>query len=234
MQNVLIATTSETRDPLFRALGVDYDVAVVDLNCPTADLTERLHAAFDGKPPAAVVVDLRSSPDCLPLRHVRRILQLTWFEDGPLPVCLGLLSEAHLAQPDWPAYVDDFALPPYNVAELRARLRRLMFARRHVQADDTARLNGLTIDFSARRAVDQDGTVLPLTPREFDLLAFLVQHRGRFFPRERLLDLVWGIDFDGGWRTVDIHVRRLRAKLPAAVGDLIETRRGLGYGLQTR
>jgi two-component system alkaline phosphatase synthesis response regulator PhoP len=74
---------------------------------------------------------------------------------------------------------------------------------------------------------------LPLTPREYELLQFLLTHRGRLFSRERLLDLVWGVDFEGGARTVDIHIRSLRAKLPPDAARLLTTQRGIGYGFQT-
>ena len=75
--------------------------------------------------------------------------------------------------------------------------------------------------------------MLPRTPREYELLRFLALHRGKFFARDRLLDLVWGVGFEGGERTVDIHVRRLRAKMPPLAAALLETRRGLGYGLRS-
>ena len=57
-------------------------------------------------------------------------------------------------------------------------------------------------------------------------------HRGKFFARDRLLDLVWGLDFEGGERTVDIHIRRIRAKLPPLATEMLITRRGVGYGFQ--
>ncbi|HEY3333353.1 MAG TPA: response regulator transcription factor [Capsulimonadaceae bacterium] len=235
MQNVLIATESASarRDFLFKDMQADYRLGFVDPSQSTSDACDQLVSAFGGRPPAIVIADLRSSRDCLPLRRTRNLLQTTWFERGPLPICLGLLTAHHLTDPEWPAYVDDFALPPYDRTEIAARLKRLLFARRHVLTDDTLRIAGLVIDIAGRRATTEAGVVLALTPREFDLLAFFAQHRGKFYSRERLLDLVWGIDFDGGWRTVDIHVRRLRAKLPTAAGELIQTRRGSGYGLVT-
>jgi DNA-binding response OmpR family regulator len=83
-----------------------------------------------------------------------------------------------------------------------------------------------------KRALDNTLRPLPLTPREYDPLAFLVTHRGKFFGRDRLLDLVWGIHFEGGERTVDIHIRRLRAKLPPQTADRLQTRCGTGYGFE--
>ena len=72
---------------------------------------------------------------------------------------------------------------------------------------------------------------MELTQQEFALLRFLAQRRGRVFSREQLLEQVWGVDYYGGSRTVDIHVRRLRQKLGSAVGDL-ETVRGVGYKMK--
>ena len=91
----------------------------------------------------------------------------------------------------------------------------------------------MTLELSAGCARDAAGLLLPLTPREYELLRFLALHRGKFFARDRLLDLVWGVGFEGGERTVDIHIRRLRAKMPPLAAALLETRRGLGYGLRS-
>ena len=112
-----------------------------------------------------------------------------------------------------------------------ARLALLSFRKRHIHSADTLSLPGLTLDLAGARARDGSAGVLPLTPREYELLRFLALHRGKFFARDRLLDMVWGVDFEGGERTVDIHMRRLRAKLPPETAALLETRRGLGYGL---
>lgn len=90
----------------------------------------------------------------------------------------------------------------------------------------------MILDLNGKRALNAQMQALPLTPREYDLLAFLVTHRGKFFGREQLLVLVWGIQFEGGERTVDIHIRRLRAKLPMGCADRLQTRRGTGYGIE--
>jgi DNA-binding response OmpR family regulator len=74
-----------------------------------------------------------------------------------------------------------------------------------------------------------DGRRIELTHQELALLRFLAQHRGRVFSRDQLLDRVWGYQYGGGTRTVDIHVRRIRAKLGAAAGGLVETVRNVGY-----
>ncbi len=84
----------------------------------------------------------------------------------PLPVCMALLTPRHLSQPDWPAYLDDFLLPPYAPAELLARLSLLSFRKRHVQTGDRLVVDDLVLELSAGCARDQSGLLLPLTPRE--------------------------------------------------------------------
>jgi two-component system alkaline phosphatase synthesis response regulator PhoP len=188
---------------------------------------------FDGRPPDILLADLSDATDCLAIRHTVRLLQHAWGEDMPRPVCIALLRAEHFANREWQASVDDFVLPPYSTKEIQARIEMQLFRKRHVLDRDLIDIDGLTIDLAGGRAVDESGAVLRLTPREFDLLRFLATHRGKFFARDRLLDMVWGVEFDGGERTVDIHMRRLRAKLPTAVADRLETRRGVGYGLLT-
>lgn len=189
--------------------------------------------AFEGRPPDVLVVDLSRSVDCLPLRHVSRLLRHTWGDDLPVPPCLALLDPHHLGLPDWPAYADDFLLPPYAPREALARVAHLLFRKRHVRGGNTLVFADIVLDLSGGQTIDTEGHVLALTPREFDLLQFLTTHRGKFFARDRLLDMVWGVNFEGGERTVDIHVRRLRAKLPPGTAALLETRRGIGYGFRT-
>jgi len=193
---------------------------------------ESLCRAFGGRPPDVLLADLSAAPDCLPLRHASRLIQHTWGDDTPVPTRLALLTAKHLTQPDWPAYTDDFLLPPYPPAELLARLSGLAFRKRHVQGGETLQVADLTLDLAGGCVRDTERRLLPLTPREYDLLRFLSLHRGKFFARDRLLDMVWGVDFEGGERTVDIHVRRLRAKMLPQAAALLETRRGIGYGLR--
>nr|CAA9219496.1 hypothetical protein AVDCRST_MAG63-405 [uncultured Armatimonadetes bacterium] len=235
MQNVLVVAPTPEGGPLAslgRVLAAEgYAVARAVLDgCPEDAVF--LCRAFAGRPPDVLLIDVSSAPDCLPLRHVGRLLRHAWGEDAPTPLRLALLASRHLPQPDWPAFVDDFLLPPYTPGEALARITLLLFRKRHLRSADTLTFPGVTLDLTGGRAADNAGRPLPLTPREFELLRFLLHHRGKFFARDRLLDLVWGLDFEGGERTVDIHVRRLRAKLPPETADLLETRRGVGYGFR--
>jgi DNA-binding response OmpR family regulator len=237
MQNVLVISPAPVRDPaasLVRALGEvgSYRVARTALDGPK-DTAGAFCAAFEGRIPDVIVADLSTAIDCLPLRHIRRLLRHTWGSDLPVPPCLALLDPHHLGLPDWPAYADDFLLPPYNPREALARISHLLFRKRHVQFGDIVTFADILLDVAGGRAQDMDGRILPLTPREYDLLHFLATHRGKFFARDRLVDMVWGVNFDGGERTVDIHIRRLRAKLPPGTAALLETRRGVGYGFRS-
>ena len=192
-----------------------------------------LERAFDRQIPDIVFLDLSTTASALPLRRWKRLREAVWGDDAPEPPVIAMLAPIHLGQIDWRSQVDDFLLPPYDVGEAQVRLDVLLRRHRALTYGSAATLPGVTVDTAQHEVRDAAGALLPLTPREYELLRFLLAHRGRSFTRERLLDFVWGVDFEGGLRTVDIHVRRLRAKLPEAAGALIETRRGLGYRLRS-
>ena len=139
----------------------------------------------------------------------------------------GLAVVAH----DWG--MDDVVLHTCGPAELEARIK-LALGRLAAQrdADDpeahVIRSGDVTVDDSTYTA-KLGGRPLDLTFKEFELLKYLVQHPGRVFTREQLLQEVWGYDYFGGTRTVDVHVRRLRAKLGPENETLIGTVRNVGY-----
>lgn len=143
---------------------------------------------------------------------------------------LVVMPEAGLAglQRDWGA--TDFVLPVAGPAEVEARVRLL--TQRPVVADPDAaiRVGDLVVD-PVSYQVRLRGRPLDLTYKEFELLKYLAQHAGRVFTRAQLLQEVWGYDFFGGTRTVDVHVRRLRAKLGPEHESMIATVRGVGYKL---
>ena len=121
----------------------------------------------------------------------------------------------------------DYISKPFSVRELLARVRAVL--RRAGEGDtQTTLTHGIVRIDLAGHEVFVGETKVVLTRREFDLLTFLVRHAGRVLPREELLRKVWGYDFVGESRTVDVHIRRLRVKLGKA-GTLIETVPGVGY-----
>jgi DNA-binding response OmpR family regulator len=146
----------------------------------------------------------------------------------PVPV-LAVLTEGGLAAvaADWG--VDDVLLDTAGPAEVEARLRLAVTRRSAASAPgDVIRAGDLAID-ETMYTCRLRGRLLDLTYKEFELLKFLAQHPGRVFSRAQLLQEVWGYDYYGGTRTVDVHVRRLRAKLGTEHEQLIGTVRNVGY-----
>ena len=144
---------------------------------------------------------------------------------------LVVMPEVGLAglQRDWGA--SDFVLPDAGPAEVEARLRLLLTQRPAAADPDAAiRVGDLVVD-PVSYQVRLRGRPLDLTYKEFELLRFLAARPGRVSTRAQLLQEVWGYDFFGGTRTVDVHVRRLRAKLGPEHESMIATVRGVGYKL---
>jgi DNA-binding response OmpR family regulator len=129
-------------------------------------------------------------------------------------------------------YLDDFILYPYESSELSLRLGRLLFRSQTAKSGKQITADGLTIDTESFE-VTVDGRQLALTFKEFELLRFLAAHPGRVHTREALLNQVWGYEYFGGLRTVDVHVRRIRAKLGIRHDNLIQTVHGVGYKFVT-
>jgi DNA-binding response OmpR family regulator len=124
---------------------------------------------------------------------------------------------------------DDFVLFPYVPEELYARIRSLEWKRSEFANEERQKVGTIVIDKAAHEVTVAGQPVL-LTAKEFALLAYMVERRGRVLSRDHLLAHVWGDRYEGGARTVDIHVRRLRAKLGEAFP--LETLRGSGYKLR--
>jgi two-component system alkaline phosphatase synthesis response regulator PhoP len=125
---------------------------------------------------------------------------------------------------------DDYIAKPFSTPELMARIKALMRrATRGSSDDNTLTLDTVVMDLS-RHTVSDAGTDVKLTAKEFMLLQYLLQHRGRVLSRDLLLGDVWGYRYTGGTRTVDVHVRRLREKIPLLVDKLVTVKQ-FGYKL---
>ncbi len=124
---------------------------------------------------------------------------------------------------------DDFCVIPAHPAELEARIRHLLAAEGGIHLPpEVVQYESLELNLETYQAAI-DGQPLDLTYMEYELLKFLASNPGRVFTREVLLSRVWGYEYYGGARTVDVHVRRLRAKLGEEHAGLIQTVRSVGY-----
>lgn len=154
-----------------------------------------------------------------------RNLARTLKDKARLPV-VALLSKESLDVLDSAADVDDFAMEPWDSAEVTKRIRRILSRRPDAENKDLVICGDLTINV-AKCEVTFERRSVELTFREYELLKFLAINKGKVFTREVLLNKVWGYDYFGGDRTVDVHIRRLRSKLDDS--DCIETVRNIGY-----
>ena len=179
-------------------------------------------ALLDAPPVDALLVDGRS--DLVTVKGLCRVIRSTGVT---VPVLL-VTTEGGLAGVNSEWGIDDFVLDSAGPAEVDARLRLAMARGSDDEDNDLIRSGELVVDESAYSARLRNRP-LDLTFKEFELLKYLAQHPGRVFTRAQLLQEVWGYDFYGGTRTVDVHVRRLRAKLGPEYEHLIGTVRNVGY-----
>ena len=127
---------------------------------------------------------------------------------------------------------DDYMTKPFNILELKARAKAILRRTHSVQQkkENVLEVHGLRINFDSRTVFIENREV-NLTAKEFDLLELLARNVGKVYSREKLLDLVWGYDYPGDVRTVDVHIRRLREKIEPKSSEptFIQTKWGVGY-----
>jgi DNA-binding response OmpR family regulator len=167
-------------------------------------------------------------------------------EDPPLPPVRALFDSdalgAHVArlvvirrdqidQIDSSLEIDDFAVAPAPAEEVVARIQRALKLRAGSESSDVLRYGELAID-QANYKVHISGRPVELTYKEYELLRYLALNPDKVHTRETLLNRVWGYDFYGGSRTVDVHIRRLRSKIEDGSHSVIETVRNVGYRLR--
>jgi DNA-binding response OmpR family regulator len=187
-------------------------VRVASLGEGDVNLTDRADVA---------IIDARS--DLAAARSACRHLTA----NRPELAVVAVMSPADSVEVDVDWNFDDVLLAAAGAAELQTRLR-LAVTRRRKAVGGTLQFGDLMLH-PASYTVSLDGKDLGLTLTEFRLLNFLVQHAGRAFSRTRLMHEVWGYESNGRVRTVDVHVRRLRAKLGTAHESMVDTVRGVGY-----
>ena len=215
MDLILLTTAAQPTTEVLPALGLlGHQVTISEF-----DVSPLLSTNAD-----AVLIDARFN-----LAGARAFTKVLSTAGLSLPI-IGVLKEGGLValSADWS--VDDVLLDTAGPAEVDARLR-LALARRSAVVEGEpglVKVGDLTIEEATYTAKLKTGT-LDLTYKEFELLKFLAQHPGRVFSRSHLLQEVWGYDYFGGTRTVDVHVRRLRAKLGTEYDSMIGTVRNVGY-----
>ena len=171
-----------------------------------------------------ILIDLeRCATDHAKLCHTLKRERV--FKDLPL---LLLVTEDQLGRIDFAWGMEDYLTLPVSPARLAQRLHFLMWKLHRVTPKHGVALGELVVDFE-RYEVLVKGEPVDLTYKEFELLKFLAMHPGNVFTREALLDKVWGYDYYGGTRTVDVHIRRLRSKIETGGAVYVETVRNVGY-----
>src|SRR5881397_483175 len=191
-----------------------------------ADGEQGLEAAYSSRPDA-LVLDLML-PGRNGLEVLRELRSEPATHDLPVVVLTARSDEMDKLL-GFEQGADDYLTKPFSPRELVARVKALLRRSRPTGPGRALEAGPLRVDLEAHVATCA-GVRLDIRPREFDLLAFLARHPGRALSREELLRKVWGYDYVGETRTVDVHVRRLRAKLGNQNG-LIETVLGAGYKL---
>jgi DNA-binding response OmpR family regulator len=186
---------------------------------PGSDILQKV----TGETPALLIADMSIPPDPAMWKSYQRIKSELHI---PLVAVISreMLGEEFIYQ----GIIDDFVIKPYESAELASRIKRVLSVNRMKGLDECIICGDLVIDL-ARCEVTLSGKVIILTFMEYELLKFLAANKGRVLTRDVLLNNVWGYDYFGGDRTVDVHIRRLRSKIEDSDHSFIETVRNIGY-----
>lgn len=216
MQTVMLVDASEDLRAIASAIEED------GFSVSYSEMARALEAARTGTP-AAIVFNLLGRPDGPAIKNMLRS------PDMPAGIAyVAVLRSEQLASFDVTIGFDDFVVHPALTEEIIARVKRAIYLRSGVEGDNVLRAGDLQIDL-ANYKVAITGKPVDLTYKEYELLRFLATNRDKVFTREALLNRVWGYDFYGGARTVDVHIRRLRSKIEDGRHTFIETVRNVGY-----
>jgi DNA-binding response OmpR family regulator len=148
-------------------------------------------------------------------------------QERQIPI-IALLPREKLNGFDFSIGIDDFVVKPWEATEVITRVKRILKQKESMESENIIRCGDLVID-SVKCEVSLSGKPIILTFKEYQLLKFLASNKGKVFTREALLNKVWGWDYYGGDRTVDVHIRRLRSKIEDINHSFIETIRNIGY-----
>jgi len=204
---------------------LDSELTQKGYKCVIADNIKDIDEALAEQPIDLALVDMDT-------------LSVTWTESvwerlreikprKPLPV-IAIIPREMVEEVNANSGIDDFIVKPPDPGELSARVQCNLRRTNNTNGKDIIRCDDLMIDL-AKYEVYLNGRILSLTFTEYELLKFLATNRGMVFSRDALLNEVWGYDYYGGDRTVDVHVRRLRSKIENSNHSFIETVRNIGY-----
>jgi DNA-binding response OmpR family regulator len=218
-RNILVITRQPELAHRLKTLFASMDVDVRFVSTPVVPtLQECVNVDFD-----LIVVD----GDHETLTNLPRVEELLFEDDAPAlfiivppESLLGLQLPVRL--------LHDFVMRSAADAEYQVRLHQLLWPGEEATSTDFIRVGSLTLNLATYQ-VKVDGVTLDFTYLEYALLAFLITHPGRTYSRDALLRRVWGFEYYGGSRTVDVHVRRVRSKLGPDLAHRLETVRGVGY-----
>ena len=217
MSEVLLVEATEELQPLAEELErAGFSVSA----CPSAEVAERIS---NGGPIDLLLVNLMDRATDATIRELLRADVVP-----PRTATIAILNHRELTDLDPALSLDDFLVYPAPPEELTARVRRAIWRRAGAEGSQLLRRGDLTID-QANYKVFVGGRPAQLTFKEYELLRFLALNHDRVCTRETLLNRVWGYDFYGGGRTVDVHIRRLRSKIEDRSHTFIETVRNVGY-----
>jgi DNA-binding response OmpR family regulator len=181
-------------------------------------------ARISTEPPDLLLVDIDISPATQPTEN-----SLLAAVAKTIPI-LALIPAGRLNELATNLKITDFAVKPFSIGEVALRVKRLLSRAQGAGAGAGEIIKSGDLDIHlARYEVRLSGRLVELTFREYKLLSFLAANRGQVFTREVLLNKVWGYDYFGGDRTVDVHIRRLRSKVEDANHTFIDTVRNIGY-----
>jgi len=185
---------------------------------------ETVEEVIVDKAPDLIILALESPADASPIVKLVRELE----RERPIFILALIPTDTMHKNRDIAFMVDDFAIEPCKMEEIALRVKKALKETYTVDDKDMIRSGDLVIDVSRREAA-LEGKIISLTFTEYELLVFLATNGGRVFSRDALLNKIWGYDYYGGDRTVDVHIRRLRAKIEWGKHFFIETVRGIGY-----
>ncbi len=219
MINVALSSSDRkfSRELRLQLVGWGYRPWMAD---PEEPLLEQLH----DRGADLLLLDFTSSPADAPssVRSLKRNAELKHI------AVVAIVDARDAVTLDFSVGLEDFLVKSDSFEELETRIKFVLWRLSKVDSKDTVKAGALVMNLASYQ-VSVKGETIELTYKEYELLRFLLTHRGRVFSRDALLRHVWGEEYLGGTRTVDVHIRRLRAKIGTEFDELIQTVRNVGY-----